>query len=117
MTAPPIMASTVSGPLLTFNVRAMPGSSRSPLRRLFAAAASQIGPQRHAWLHYMNDEVPGTLTGYDGKKPSYTLKHNYNQTGRAGTPQQQPDRYYPAWHVNSRHYKGQFEVTSLFKAS
>lgn len=41
--------------------------------------------------------------------PSYTLKHAANQTGRAGTPQMQPDRYYPAWHVNSRHYKGQFE--------
>ena len=77
---------------------------------LFATAASQVGPQWHAWLHYMNDEVPGQLKGYDGKTPTYTLAHNYNQTGRAGTPQQQPDRYYPAWHVNSRHYKGQFEV-------
>lgn len=73
-------------------------------------AASQVGPQWHAWLHYMSDDVPGTLKGYDGKAPSYTLAHNYNQTGRAGTPQQQPDRYYPPWHRNSRHYKGQFDV-------
>ena len=61
----------------------------------------------------MNDDVPGTLKGYDGKRPTYTISHNYNQTGRAGTPQQQRDRYYPPWHVNSRHYKGQFQV-SLF---
>ena len=37
--------------------------------------ASQVGPQWHGWLHYMADEKPGTLTGYDGKLPSYTLAH------------------------------------------
>ena len=32
--------------------------------------ASQVGPQWHGWLHYMSDETPGTLTGYDGKVSS-----------------------------------------------
>ena len=110
MTAPPTTDSMVSATLPPTPVPAVgPGSQR--LAHLFAAAASQVGPQWHAWLHYMNDDVPGTLKGYDGKRPTYTLSHNYNQTGRAGTPQQQRDRYYPPWHVNSRHYKGQFQVS------
>lgn len=32
--------------------------------------ASMVGPQWHGWLHYMSDETPGTLTGYDGKVSS-----------------------------------------------
>ena len=115
------MASTTAPLTTDSTVRSLPTCppDRRPVavepvltqRYLFATAASQVGPQWHAWLHYMNDEVPGQLKGYDGKAPTYTLAHNYNQTGRAGTPQQQPDRYYPAWHVNSRHYKGQFQVS------
>ena len=69
--------------------------------------ASQVGPQWHGWLHYMTDEKPGTLTGYDGKLPSYTLAHAANQTGRSGSPE--PDRYHPPWHRNSRVYTGQHQ--------